>query len=81
FKSVNYRFGHAAGDRLLNVFSGELSAHCRTGDTAARLGGEEFVLVLKEIMPGRAELTAVVVPIGRVPYWSKRARRLSRPVS
>ncbi|MGO7411823.1 GGDEF domain-containing protein [Rhizobium ruizarguesonis] len=58
FKSVNDRFGHAAGDRVLNVFSGELSAHCRTGDTAARLGGEEFVLVLREIMPGRAELTA-----------------------
>ncbi|NZD49223.1 GGDEF domain-containing protein [Rhizobium leguminosarum] len=58
FKSVNDRFGHAAGDRVLKVFAGELSAHCRTGDTAARLGGEEFVLVLKEIMPGRAELTA-----------------------
>ncbi|CAK05987.1 putative transmembrane sensory box GGDEF domain protein [Rhizobium johnstonii 3841] len=58
FKSVNDRFGHATGDRVLNVFAGELSAHCRTGDTAARLGGEEFVLVLKEIMPGRAELTA-----------------------
>ncbi|TCA21230.1 GGDEF domain-containing protein [Rhizobium leguminosarum bv. viciae] len=58
FKSVNDRFGHAAGDRVLNVFAGELSAHCRTGDTAARLGGEEFVLVLREIMPGRAELTA-----------------------
>ncbi|MGO6883800.1 GGDEF domain-containing protein [Rhizobium ruizarguesonis] len=58
FKSVNDRFGHAVGDRVLNVFAGELSAHCRTGDTAARLGGEEFVLVLKEIMPGRAELTA-----------------------
>ncbi|WP_179038679.1 GGDEF domain-containing protein [Rhizobium leguminosarum] len=58
FKSVNDRFGHAAGDRVLNIFAGELSAHCRSGDTAARLGGEEFVLVLKEIMPGRAELTA-----------------------
>jgi diguanylate cyclase (GGDEF)-like protein len=58
FKSVNDRFGHAAGDRVLNVFAGELSAHCRSGDTAARLGGEEFVLVLKETMPGRAELTA-----------------------
>ncbi|MBY5359141.1 GGDEF domain-containing protein [Rhizobium leguminosarum] len=58
FKSVNDRFGHAAGDRVLNIFAGELSAHCRAGDTAARLGGEEFVLVVKEIMPGRAELTA-----------------------
>ncbi len=58
FKSVNDRYGHAAGDHVLKVFAGELSANCRGGDTAARLGGEEFALVLKEIMPGRAELAA-----------------------
>ncbi|PDT35444.1 GGDEF domain-containing protein [Rhizobium sp. M10] len=58
FKSVNDRFGHAAGDRVLTVFAEQLQASCHAGDTAARLGGEEFALVLKEIMPGRAELTA-----------------------
>ncbi|OWV80049.1 diguanylate cyclase [Rhizobium sp. R635] len=58
FKSVNDRFGHAAGDHVLKVFAAELLAHCRAGDTAARLGGEEFALVMKEIMPGRAELAA-----------------------
>ncbi|ANL32621.1 GGDEF domain-containing protein [Rhizobium phaseoli] len=58
FKSVNDRYGHAAGDRVIMVFAEELQAHCSAGDTAARLGGEEFALVLKEMMPGRAELVA-----------------------
>lgn len=58
FKSINDTFGHAGGDRVLRVFAAELAANCRTGDTAARFGGEEFALVLKEIMPGRAEMVA-----------------------
>ncbi|MBB5665433.1 diguanylate cyclase (GGDEF)-like protein [Rhizobium leguminosarum] len=58
FKSVNDRFGHASGDRVIKAFAAELATHCRAGDIAARLGGEEFALVLKETMPGRAELAA-----------------------
>jgi len=58
FKSINDTFGHAGGDRVLKVFAGELAANCRAGDTAARLGGEEFALVLKEMAPGRAEMVA-----------------------
>ncbi|KQV84096.1 GGDEF domain-containing protein [Rhizobium sp. Root1220] len=58
FKAINDTFGHSAGDRVLKVFAAELSAHCRKGDVAARLGGEEFAMVLNEIMPGRAEIVA-----------------------
>ncbi|WP_448618605.1 GGDEF domain-containing protein [Geodermatophilus sp. URMC 65] len=46
FASVNDRFGHAAGDTVLTSVATTLSAAVRAGDTAARLGGEEFVLVL-----------------------------------
>ena len=45
-KTVNDRFGHAAGDRVLTAVAAVLDAAVREGDTAARLGGEEFVLVL-----------------------------------
>ncbi|MCZ7451322.1 GGDEF domain-containing protein [Agrobacterium rhizogenes] len=58
FKSINDTFGHAGGDRVLKIFVAELVANCGTGDTAARLGGEEFALVLKDGMPDRAEMVA-----------------------
>ena len=46
FKRVNDRFGHECGDRLLKSFSDAASRSVRTNDLVARLGGEEFVLVL-----------------------------------
>lgn len=46
FKQVNDRHGHAAGDQVLRGVAGVLRASTRPEDTIARLGGEEFVLVL-----------------------------------
>jgi diguanylate cyclase (GGDEF)-like protein len=46
FKRVNDRFGHAAGDQVLRGVAGVLRASTRPADTIARLGGEEFVLLL-----------------------------------
>ena len=46
FKSVNDRFGHAAGDEVLRRVAAELAARKRRSDLLFRIGGEEFVLLL-----------------------------------
>ena len=48
FKRVNDTFGHAAGDELLKDFASLMLVHCRAIDTVARMGGEEFVILLLE---------------------------------
>ena len=45
FKSVNDRFGHTAGDKVLIGLTEIISAHIRDGDIFARWGGEEFVIL------------------------------------
>ncbi|TBR14557.1 MAG: GGDEF domain-containing protein [Lysobacter sp.] len=47
FKLVNDRYGHAAGDLVLQQFAVVLSGLVRTGDYVARWGGEEFLLVFR----------------------------------
>jgi len=49
FKSINDRFGHHSGDRVLEALGALLQHHIRDIDLAARLGGEEFALLLPEI--------------------------------
>jgi diguanylate cyclase (GGDEF)-like protein len=46
FKSVNDRFGHEAGDKVLVALAATIRATLRAGDIFARLGGEEFIVML-----------------------------------
>ena len=46
FKRVNDQYGHAVGDSLLRHFANLLRQELRTADTAGRMGGEEFAVIL-----------------------------------
>lgn len=58
FKQVNDGFSHAVGDAVLRRLAGLLREGCRGADTPARLGGEEFVALLRTVAPGAAQAAA-----------------------
>jgi diguanylate cyclase (GGDEF)-like protein len=56
FKPINDNLGHAAGDRFLQEIGRRLRAVIRADDTVARIGGDEFVLLMEELKyPGQCE--------------------------
>ncbi len=71
FKQVNDTMGHAAGDSVLEVVASVLREALRQGDIAARIGGDEFVLILRDITD-KARLSAIARRI---------IRRIEKPVT
>jgi diguanylate cyclase (GGDEF)-like protein len=58
FKSINDRFGHALGDRVLEIFTQAARASVRSTDLLGRLGGEEFAAVLTDTSRDKAAAVA-----------------------
>lgn len=58
FKKVNDRYGHEAGDLVLQQFATLLLNKSRAGDYLFRLGGEEFLMLLVDVTPTNARFVA-----------------------
>lgn len=58
FKSINDRFGHALGDRVLEIFTAATCESVRASDLIGRIGGEEFAAVLYDTSSDKAVAVA-----------------------
>ena len=61
FKSLNDRYGHAAGDNVLRAASALLIRSLRSTDVACRFGGEELMVILPDCPPEGAALRAEAI--------------------
>ena len=79
FKPVNDAFGHPAGDELLQAVAHRLQASMRESDTVARIGGDEFVVLLP-VIDTEGDATGVAEKIHaalKVPFILSRGQSVS----
>ena len=70
FKQVNDRFGHFQGNKLLQLFAEALKDSCREYDYAARMGGDEFVIIAPGLNQAAAaemaqRLESIIAEVGK----------------
>ncbi len=58
FKQINDRFGHLEGNRVLQIFARRVRETCREYDYVARMGGDEFVVIVPDLSPEAANSKA-----------------------
>ena len=52
FKQINDTYGHATGDQVLKIFAGFLKEQFRATDIIGRVGGDEFMILMKNCTSG-----------------------------
>lgn len=83
FKPVNDTAGHAAGDALLRQVADTIRGSCRSHDMAARIGGDEFAVLLQDCPgdSGKAVADKIVRAIGALLFgWAGRNYRIGASV-
>lgn len=74
-KAINDRLGHAAGDAVIRRLAKAIACHIRQGDLCGRLGGDEFIVILRAM-----ETTDVAAWFGRI-RATLRPRRRHEPAT
>lgn len=81
FKRINDTFGHATGDLVLQRFGALLGEGRRSGDLPARIGGEEFALLLPCSLADAVEVAARIASQVRHHDWRQEADGLAVTIS
>jgi len=83
FKTVNDSFGHACGDEVIVAVADRLRSCARSEDTAARIGGDEFALLVEDMTPVQVTALAerVLAALGGSPVeFSGRAATIGASI-